>query len=1189
MAAIELPKIPKDIIDMLFNLFEQYISQEVNRLGNSLRDKFEREWTDKLKSATIGDEFLFLTVSRIDPVANTVTLLYRAADVSVKMLPQLKLALARAEICIDPWINLTDSQKPLVNFRGITSFAIEIDIKRESYQLGIGYSQDDHPDTKSKQMLVGVRWNTPQFYLFGILGESEKGGLLIDVMGDTPFAIPLGPTGIALKGIGLLYGERFAPLLPGATPQNAMKRMASAEAVEYANWAAAGKSLETWIAVDEDLRMFGISATIVDGCTCGKVFKAEQAGVAYLSFGPTLVFKGGLRVLDFIEAGELVGVIDFRSQSIFGRATQSFDIIPNELCFVASVELSASLRNQNHTYVAFGGYHMNGCHVVVINLLHLIGGSRFVPLQGSATRGAGQVLGSGEICGFGGGYSLAVDLATEVGWNPICIGGHLGISGSAWIKVFGKKLGLGIGLVTDIQIAEPLIFTLDLVFTLNLCWPLDDLHFPVEVFAYKDRRPADPLAPLKFGPLDPLSWYHGPSGAMGKLTANDTKLWPDVVLSVDFQRQAGRSDIIVNPSNGAFDEANVKVEHQFHELKIEKRNPDTNLYELVKDVRASWLLSANEGKSETTNRLAIPCNDPLGWLNRFDYAQPPTIEPVDRPKFQTFGAGPSHFFDIPSGGGSVQATFEEVDIGSPKPFWLIPLSLSDSYHRVLVGRQFEISFSTKLPSGNLPIATSAFELRLLWHWAEPPQIGISNGTASSAQRVRRLDNSQAEWLITISRTPSQHRLPLIMNSEQAFELAAIGYRVSRQILNPVPDLPVLKPGLYRLTIKGMSSANYRSTASDKSPIWNVIQAFEIIPPPTRPYVRYSTLGDERIFGLEFGGWNPNPRGAGFGHYQDHFGQIRASVGYLSKIYPRLWIATSKNEIPTPVTIQSSAEGTLAGARASQEWRVATGLPIPIEEELTFVVPHGVGSHQLLVCRSLLNDGTDIEVVDEWSYRISRFANPVEHLTPSLNGLSHIFGPFGSRPVQYVPPLPIPAHFDFDAVPESKLRPDWILPAFFGDITGVQDPQVGLWFLRVLNWCGIFEADPSPNGEGIMVRPEHPDVCALFDSGRAPLAMLLRTSEPCDWRRVDVSLVVGPFDMTGERLATKLVPSHDGCSCLVIAIIEGLPVRLPRASIAMRLLFTLQSEGLPRLTVADAPTRLVEEIQISLNQPYGHAW
>ena len=123
----------------------------------------------------------------------------------------------------------------------------------------------------------------------------------------------------------------------------------------------------------------------------------------------------------------------------------------------------------------------------------------------------------------------------------------------------------------------------------------------------------------------------------------------------------------------------------------------------------------------------------------------------------------------------------------------------------------------------------------------------------------------------------------------------------------------------------------------------------------------------------------------------------------------------------------------------------------------------------------------------------------------------------------------------------------------------------------------------------MVRPNDPDLCAVFDTGKAPLALLLRTSEPADWRRIDVTLVVGTFDMKGERLATKLIPSPDGCACLILAVAEGVPIRLPRTAVAMRLRFALQSLGLPRLTVAGDIGRTVDEIRIAFDQPLGDAW
>jgi hypothetical protein len=253
------------------------------------------------------------------------------------------------------------------------------------------------------------------------------------------------------------------------------------------------------------------------------------------------------------------------------------------------------------------------------------------------------------------------------------------------------------------------------------------------------------------------------------------------------------------------------------------------------------------------------------------------------------------------------------------------------------------------------------------------------------------------------------------------------------------------------------------------------------------------------------------------------------------------------------------------------------------------VPADVGTHRVLVYRSLANDGTNLEVVDEWTYRVSRYANPVQHLTPGLTGLHRIFGPFGSRVVSYVAPPPLPKPFDFDTVPEAKLRLGWALPRFLENYANLQDRQAGLGFLRTLDWSGIFDADRDPYGEGVMARPDDTDLCGVFDGGRAPLALLLRTSEPCDWRRIDFTFVVGTFDANGERLATKLIPSLDGCACLVLAMAEGVPIRLPRTPIAMRVRFKLRALSLPRLTVVTDTAREFEEIRTTFNQPFGDAW
>ena len=43
------------------------------------------------------------------------------------------------------------------------------------------------------------------------------------------------------------------------------------------------------------------------------------------------------------------------------------------------------------------------------------------------------------------------------------------------------------------------------------------------------------------------------------------------------------------------------------------------------------------------------------------------------------------------------------------------------------------------------------------------------------------------------------------------------------------------------------------------------------------------------------------------------------------------------------------------------------------------------------------------------------------------------------------------------------------------------------------------------GEGILSCPQKADLNLIFDHATSPLGLLLRTSEPCDWRRLEVIL------------------------------------------------------------------------------------
>ncbi|APV39842.1 hypothetical protein PFAS1_10970 [Pseudomonas frederiksbergensis] len=1188
----DLPEIPGDFPEILKELFRNQLDLELRafqQLVDKLRHKYELQFSDELKAARPGDTFLGLKVTNFDELADTATLQVRVTDADVPFVPGLKIGEATADFIVIRRINLTDNTAPLIDVRGVEGFSIELNLRKEkSYEIRLGYAQDDSIQTQSRIVLVGVKWEEPRFGVLGLLGKTNKGGLLIDLQGESPIAIPLGATGFGLKGIGILYGEHFAPRLDGAVAGNALEHLAKADAGSYADWAQSAKDLSTWLAVPEDIRLYGVSALLADMATGGKLVELRRYGLTYLSYGPTLIFGGETWFLDSIDVGKTVGVIDLRSKSIFGRTTQTLDMIPWAAgAFIAkgSLELSASLSDQKRTYFAVGGYAMDGCSVKLFDFVTLAGGARVVPSQGIAARAKGPIASQLEIGGFTGGYNLSFDIQGGIGWNPAALEAKLVILGTLWIKAFGDKLSLSASLTTELYIKKPLIFKMNVDFEFSCRF--GSVHVPLKIFEYENKEPATPEPTLKLAADAPLARMHPPSGIVGQLDPSKPEVWPDMMFVLDFQRRAGDSGIVVNPVDGHVVEAGIDVYHLFTTLMIERQDPVTKAFSTVPDVRASWLLNAADGATLISSRLAIPCNDPLGWLQSFDYAQPSTSRRLESFRLQTFGMGPTRPYLAPHGGQAI-ARFEDVTVYAAESFWLVAVPWADGYQRALNLRQFKVEFSTSLASGGrATLAVQTCELRILASQNRAPGVWITNGNVQACTLLRPVSNDQGEWSLTIERTSAEVALPLIVSSERLNLVCAIGYSAGDTIVTNLPDTQVLAPGHYRLRIAGESSANFRGKRAPATSHWAVEREFDVVPPPLRPYLRYSTLGDERMFGTDAGGWNPNPAGQGFGHYPDHLCQLRASVSYLHQIYPTLFVRTDNDAIDVEVPVTPCQQGTPAGSKSSGEWRVETGQanPVVVERELSFPFSQNAGFHQITVRRTA-SDGSGIgDVVDQWTYRVSGYRSPSAHLW-TTSTLTRAIGPFGSRSLPHAVAAPVPTGFDLDAVPAAQIGTGWALPKSIASLVGVESTQAGLSFLQLLEWCRIFTGACYPLVEGPFAHPTPSDICLLMDQAAAPAALLLRTSEPCDWRRVEVAAVTSYDNESARRFSLKIVPSPDGCQCAMLFLAEGVPVRIPKGALLLRIRFRLECDPLPRLTLAAAPTQTFEEIVTVLDQPVG---
>jgi hypothetical protein len=1191
-----VPSIPGDVRDILIERFVSLVNEAVRDFlqEDVPRIAKEREvaLNDELAKAHVGSKFLSQPI--IAETANTVTLLARFVDIGIPRVENIKLRLVRVELEIERRFNLTTSTMPPIFVRHIPAFTIEIVEETKTHQIAIGGGFDEI--SGADQYSVGVRWDTPEILFRGFLGTRDKGGFLIDVHAASDFCVPLGASGFGLKGAGLLYGEHFAPDLrePGST-EPVISRMERANAAEYVSWARKN-DLERWAPVDEPVRTFGVSASLSDVLSSGQIVAIDDAGIAFMDYGPILVFGGRIKILKTTDGGEMLAAVDIRSKSFFGRATMSIDVIPwapDAIRFIGVNELSASLKDQDKTWWAMGGFGMDGCRLKVLEFLELWGGMRIVPMQGTAVRGGGRSEGKIEFIGTGAGYSLAIDANARLGWNPFALGGNLRVSGDAWLKLFGAKLGAGVSADLGFQLPQPLELRLDVEFRLSLPWPLSDKTFSAAIFQLSNQDVRTPDPPITLTAGSALDYIHGPSGTIGQLTGTINQVWPDVAFSLDFQRNAAGPRAIVNPPSqaGVHDEGGVRVSHVISQLKITKLDSAGNEV-LLPGVSASWLLAKSSGGVVHTSRLAIPCNDPLGWLNSFGYAQPDTVIPVEPFVVQTFGRGPTEAFSLNPATRLARVNIERLVVESPQVLALIGAPWAGDYGRILIGgTRYVISVADPESDGSTPLAVREYEIRLIEGTYRTPSLALSGGVITGSVEVQRFSDGSVEWAIFVSRQPSQYRDPITLgNGDDSLSIAAVGYRLDSMSDVEGGAVTVLQPGRYRLHLVVKSEA--RSRYGSKAAEWPEFKRdFEVVRPPLRPYLKFATFGDERIFGLTAPGWNPNPRGSGFGHYQDHLGVVRARISYLSKIYDTLWISTREDLAPVAVQVAPARDGSLAGSRSSKEWEAVTGQAPAPEEEMVFQLPRASGLALARVYFSVSGDGTDIEraaPLDQWSYRVSAYANPTAHLKPARDALSWAYGPLGTRRLDLAGGGAVPAGFDFAASPAAKLKAGWALPAEIARLANVGDAAAGLGFLKLLEWAGAFRT-PAVAVENVLAPAVAPELALLLDTAASPVGLILRTSEPCDWRRVEACIVFGDLGGAHARFSARLAPSGDGCASIALLEADGVPIRMTSGMLALQVRFHFDRAGLPRLMHTADPNLTEEVFSLMFEQPYGRAW
>jgi hypothetical protein len=421
------------------------------------------------------------------------------------------------------------------------------------------------------------------------------------------------------------------------------------------------------------------------------------------------------------------------------------------------------------------------------------------------------------------------------------------------------------------------------------------------------------------------------------------------------------------------------------------------------------------------------------------------------------------------------------------------------------------------------------------------------------------------------------------------------------------------------------------------------------PESLRPYIHYTTIGDNRIFRDEALPWNPTMYGFGFPIYQKYRGAVRFLVPYMDAIFNpiKFRLVYEAGDVVEQDLVPSgngSAETFLL--QQSQRWIVDHCGAIAADAEITLGVPFPRAGPAAVY---LLYDHPSLGTIklDEWTCYVSQFDAFKDHVAWSDTCLTVYYGPGGRSVhtacptlvekddrlvsvdrwlgnridvIRFDPnryrkerlraidlPLLVDAYplDDADSFPAELDAPpaSWRLPASMYAWLRALDAETGYRFARFAASTGArFNAGAGGSDalDGIQDTVNATTIEAVVDAQDRPYALWLRTPEPVDWRRVRASLRIRHVEMTDDcptgyekrhplRLTIELLPSPDASSAFLIGSLDGSRTRLPRGEYELELVFDTQQADLTPLRPTAAVGGSQEVVKLKFLQPAGRRW
>lgn len=991
--------------DWFEKLVREAIWKALNDFFNDLAALAEAKIIEKLQSLTAGQQLSttpLIRVTGVDLAADTFQILVRGAFTFEGITPfmRLEVSVARSEV------DVTSVSAPIKIkkwFQVLGDLRVE---KKSTFdgELGFGYDNGAWLGQGSLK-LVPIKVGAA---IYG--GISDRGMVLgLDAQIPPGAAIPLGPTGLGLRGIGGDFAYNFvARLETDGAP------VANPSAKDYVAWAR-NHNVDRWQAgpIDKTAVGVGIRTVICTLADQGFVFELNPIGLAFLVPGGAIILGGKgvlLRRKGFGVEGYFV--IDIASASLALGAAVNVEIKapPEDLAdggFVTLIkgfgQLDAFFSFSDPTAWFFDlGTEAKPCYLEVLTDVPVIN-ILFSEKAEAYLRINHHRVAFGAKVGIGGEYKLlkiirlvarlVVALGAYIGWDPMLVRAKLSVLGELGIKVWKFSFLIKGEATPMVYLPSPTLFTFELKFTLDLPWPIPNITGSKK-FGDDIATPPKISSPLLAGEAvaggfptvqnQHIVAIHVVSDMQWNLDTD--KPWPDLELVIPFQaRLTDGVGAIIGPIVSPVNQAGYNVEHKLTKLELLDLEHGTP----VPNVKGIWADAPGGG----TTQLHLLGTDPLTWLMPHTDVASWTATTPAKVVEVFFGYGPKETIAAERAFGDLHVT------PTAAPALLDPGFAPAVPTRVLRGNRLALHC---IDAASTPIPVDEIILFL-----------ISANEALHGESLQTFPPADVAGVVPVGKLYGSFNLVAhyfaFTSPVTGFEVAsasdkdllvyAVRYREARQSLGGSTEKTILVPGRYRLTVEGKSTAIHEefSAHPDIYPSapaidWHAVQEFEVTyPASTRPYVYYATLGDTRLFARQqhpwttwtAAAWNPTLYGVGFPLYRHYHVVVRFVVSYIGAIFSSAplklhLVYESGGDVLQQITPTAAPDGGSSMLPQSQDWIVANGGTVPPDAELvmaTLPPKAGMATVDVLVAHPAQGDVR----VDQWTGYVSNFDDFRAHL------------------------------------------------------------------------------------------------------------------------------------------------------------------------------------------------------------------